>query len=101
MENRVHDFDSKKTRLIANATWSVGEFQAIESAPKLYMFTSSTPNRAKPRTMSTSTMREAGAAGPGARRNLRASAGVRERLTKADIYKRAPQAVGPDHEGGS
>ena len=64
MENRVHDFDSKKTRMIANASWSVGEFQATESAPKPYMFTKSTPNRAKPRTISTSTMREAGATGP-------------------------------------
>jgi hypothetical protein len=69
MENRVHDFDSKKTRMIAKANRSPGWFQAIESAPKPYMFTSSTPNSAKPRTISTSTMREAGGIGPAVSRS--------------------------------
>ena len=59
--NTVHDFDWQKTRMSANANWSAREFHTIESAPKLYMFTSSTPNRARSRTMSISTMREAGA----------------------------------------
>src|SRR6516164_55318 len=64
MEKRVHDFDSKKTCMIANASLSLAEPQVMESAPKPYMFTRSTPNRAKPRTISISTMRESGATGP-------------------------------------
>jgi hypothetical protein len=64
MENRVHDFHSKKIRMSPKAKRSAGAFHAIESAPKPYMFTSRTPKRAKPRTMSTSTIRDPGATGP-------------------------------------
>ena len=50
--------------MIAYASLSVAEVQAMESAPKPDMFTSSTPNRATPRTASTAKIRESAATGP-------------------------------------
>ena len=97
MENKVHIFDSNKMRVIEKASWSVGEFQAIESAPKPYMFTSSTPNNAKPRIISISTMREAAVTGPGSSRpNAESLSGDDTNVTAKQETREKRRAAGVD-----
>ena len=47
-ENILHDFVSKKNRLVEKASWSIPSVQIAELAPKLYILTRRTPKRAKP-----------------------------------------------------